>query len=146
MKRKTIGILICMLLFSTMIPIISAAPPELGEIQRFNSCYIVAEGELTEKDFPSIIGTSMWKICYLRPFNDDRATVFYWFIRFKDTATVTIYTEENGDVLWQHEGSTVPQLRMLRFNGVYIPELTDDGSLHIQISGSLTHVQIIEKE
>jgi hypothetical protein len=145
MKRKMIGILFCLLLFGALIPIISASQSGLGEIQRFNSCYIVAEGELTEKDFPSIVGTSMWKICYLRPFNDDRATVFYWFIRFKDTATVTLYTEENGEVLWQHQGTTVPQLRMLRFNGNYIPELTEDGRLYIQISGSLTHVQIIEK-
>ena len=59
MKGKIIGILICMLLVGTMIPIISAVQPGLEEIQRFNSCYIFAEGELTEKDFPSIIGTSM---------------------------------------------------------------------------------------
>ncbi len=145
MKRKVSGILICMLFFAVALPAVSASQPTPAQIQRFGACYIVAEGELTEKDFPSIIGTSMWKIMYTRPFNDDRAHVFYWFLRFNETSTVTIYSEENGEVLWQHQGDTVPQLRMLLFKGIYLNEETDDGRLHIEIRGTINFVQIIEK-
>jgi len=140
MRRKIIGILICMLLLGTIIPTITSAQPVPNEKQNFNNCYMVAEGMLTDKDFPSIIGISMWKIHYTRPFNDDRAKVFYWFIRFNETAKVTIYSEENGEILWQHQGSTVPQLRIFLFNGIYIG--SDDG---LQISGKIGHIQIKEK-
>lgn len=142
MRRKIIGILICMLLFGTIIPVITTAQPVPTEQKNFNNCYMVAEGQLTDEDFPSIIGISMWKICYLRPYgqDDERASVFYWFIRFNYTATVTIYSEENGEILWQHQGSTVPQLRILLFNGRYIG--TDEG---LQISGKIRHIQIKEK-
>lgn len=145
MKGKIGGLLICMLLIGTLLPIGSATQPILNDIQRFSNCYIVAEGRLTEKDFPSIIGTSMWKICYYRPFDDDRANVFYWFIRFNETSTVTIYSEENGEILWQHQGDLVPQLRMIRFKGIYLNELTEEGKLHIELRGTLTQIQIIEK-
>jgi len=145
MKGKIGELLICMLLIGTLLPIGSIAQPAPSEIQRFSHCYIVAEGRLTGKDFPSIIGTSMWKIWYMRPFDDDRANVFYWFIRFNETSTVTIYSEENGEVLWQHQGDLVPQLRMLRFKGIYLNELTEEGNLHIELRGTLAHIQIIEK-
>ena len=145
MKGKIGGLFICMLLIVTLLPIGSATQPVPSEIQRFSNCYIVAEGRLTEKDFPSIIGISMWKIWYMRPFNDDRANVFYWFIRFNETSTVTIYSEENGEVLWQHQGELIPQLRMLRFTGIYLNELTEKGNLHIELRGTLAHIQIIEK-
>ena len=145
MKSKIIGLCVCMLLFGTILPVISATQPKPTEIQRFNSCYIVADGKLTQKDFPSIIGTSMWKICYTRPFNTDRANVVYWFIRFNETSTVTIYAEENGEVLWQHQGNTVPQLRMLMFKGIYLNEMTEDGQLHIELSGTSSFIQVIEK-
>ena len=145
MKVKIIGILMCMLLLGTIIPTISATQPISNEIKHFGSCYIVAKGELTEHDFPSIIGTSMWKITFLRFFNDDRAFVFYWFIRFNETATVTVYSEQNGEILWQHQGETVPQLRMLLFRGTYINDVTEDGKLYIEISGNINLIQIIEK-
>ena len=140
MRRKIIGILICMLLLATIIPTITATQPVPNRIKLFNNCYMVAEGMLTDKDFPSIIGTSMWKIQYTRPFNDSRAEIFYWFLRFNETAKVTIYSEENGEILWQHQGSTVPQLRILWFNGLYAA--SDDG---LHISGKIRHIQIIEK-
>lgn len=145
MTRKIIGILMGMLLIGAITPVVCASPTRPNQIPRFNTCYIVAEGELTEKDFPSIIGTSMWKIHYTRPFNDDRANVFFWFIRFNETSTVTIYSEENGEVLWQHQGDTVPQLRMVMFKGIYLNADTTEGKLHIEIRGTIRYIQIIEK-
>jgi|WetSurMetagenome_2_1015567.scaffolds.fasta_scaffold01097_10 hypothetical protein len=112
-----------------------------NELKQFNNCYLVADGQLTDRDFPSIIGISMWKIHYTRPFDDDRAKIFYWFIRFNESATVTIYSEQNGDVLWQHQGSTVPQLRILMFNGIYTGSA--DG---LHISGKILQVQVMEKK
>lgn len=145
MKRKLIGLLICMLMLGAILPVVSANPSKLNQIQRFGTCSIIAEGTLTNKDFPSIYGTTMWKILYTRPFNDDRAHVLYWFIRFDETATVTIYSEEDGEVLWQHQGDTVPQLRMVRFTGIYLNEITEDDQLYIQIRGTINYIQIIEK-
>ncbi|MCX6672086.1 MAG: hypothetical protein NTX92_09230, partial [Euryarchaeota archaeon] len=112
MRRKILGILVCMLLLGTIIPTITATQPVPNRIKQFSNCYMVAEGMLTDKDFPSIIGTSMWKIYYY-PLGDGRAFVLYWFLRFNETANLTIYSEQNGDILWHHEGTTVPQLRIL---------------------------------
>lgn len=145
MKKKLIGLLICMLMLGAILPVVSANPPKLNQIQRFGTCSIIAEGTLTNKDFPSIYGTSMWKIHYTRPFNDDRAHILYWFIRFDETAAVTIYSEEDGEVLWQHQGDTVSQLRMVLFKGIYLNEITDDDKLYIQISGTINYIQSIEK-
>ena len=145
MRRKVFGLLMCMLLIGTILPAISATQPQPTEIKHFATGYIIAEGTLTPRDFPSIIGTSMWKLHFSRPYNDDRAIIFYWFIRLSETASVTIYSEENGEVLWQHQGDTVPQLRILRFRGIYISELSEDGLLHIELSGTINFIQIIEK-
>lgn len=142
MKKKTTGLFLCMLVFGVLLPTVSA---NQTKIEHFNSCFIVADGVLTEKDFPSIIGISMWKMCWFRPFNDDRATVFYWFIRFNQTSSVTIYSEENGEVLWQHQGDTVPQLRMLGFKGIYLNNLIEDGRLHVELRGTIGAIQVIEK-
>jgi hypothetical protein len=139
MQRKIIGILICMLLLATIIPTISATQPLPNEIKKFKNCYFVADGLLTDRDFPSIIGISMWKIFYV-PSGDGRAYVLYWFLRFNETANVTIYSEQNGEILWQHQGMTVPQLRILSFSGLYTA--SDDG---LHISGKIGFVQIIEK-
>ncbi len=139
------GILICLLVIGTIIPTISAIQIKPIEPQRFSSCYIVINGELTDKDFPSIIGTSMWKIHFTRPSDDNHANVIYWFIRLNETSAVTIYSEENGEVLWQHQGTTVPQLRMVLFKGIYINDITEDGKLHVEISGNINFAQVIEK-
>ena len=86
---------------------------------------------------------SKWQT--IKTYNVYIKPVFYWFIRFNETSTVTIYSEENGEVLWQHQGDLVPQLRMLRFKGIYLNELTEKGNLHIELRGTLAHIQIIEK-
>ncbi len=141
-KKKIAGLFFCMLVFVGILPTISA---NQIDVQHFNSCYIVADGVLTEKDFPSIFGTSMWKMCFFRPHNDDRATILYWFIRFNEISSVTIYSEQNGEVLWQHQGGTVSQLRMIAFRGVYLNDVAENGGLHIELWGNISFIQVNEK-
>jgi hypothetical protein len=38
MKRKIIGLLICMLMLGAILPAVSASPPRLNQIQRFGTC------------------------------------------------------------------------------------------------------------
>ena len=101
MKMKLLGILVCMLLIATAIPLTNAinenniegAVAHKDSIARrrvFTTCYIEASGSVNH----------MWKTFWFRPFSGDIAFVSYWAISFQEPdVEVTIYNRKNGRVL-----------------------------------------------
>jgi hypothetical protein len=116
--------IIVMLLF-TLVPLASATHQTTERnntpFQTFRNCYVTMEGNLTVHDYPCFIGTHMYKIRFLRPDTADPtyATIFYWLMRIASDAKLTVYTEQNGEVLYQHQGTLDPEIRILAFKGTY---------------------------
>jgi hypothetical protein len=130
--------IIVMLLFTT-VPLASATHQAIENdttpFQTFQNCYVTMEGNLTTNDFPCIFGVHMWKIKFLRPDQTDPhyATIFYWLMRIASNAQLTVYTEQNGQILYQHQGTLVPEIRILAFKGTYYA----DGIMHIAGTANL---------
>jgi hypothetical protein len=146
---KVRKVLMCVMLVITLVPLTSALnqrttpqnAPENTKFQTFNNCYVTLDGNLTEHDYPCIIGTHMWKIMFLRPDpqDDHAAFVLYWLMRIASDAQLTIYAEQNGEILYQHEGTLDPEMRMVSFKGIYYWE----DMCHI--SGTASFVLIRER-
>lgn len=102
----------------------------------YSGCYIEAEGKISVEDWFAIIRMpNMWKTFWFRPFKDEmQAFVSFWRLVFQSDSDVTIYSEENGDILWDHQGGQEVHLVIVGFWGDYIPTSTD-GLLNVQING-----------
>ncbi len=146
MKRKLLVIGCFILLLLTSLPLVNSNESNnsiqtnntnLSKWELFTSCYIEAEGEIAYNiDWPAIIKMpNMWKSFWFRPFNDDKAIVSYWMLVFKFDSIVKIYSEENGDLLWENYGSNYPQLKIFGFYGNYIPSNNDENSFQVLLSG-----------
>jgi hypothetical protein len=147
MKRKIIvGFVIIGLILTTM-PLGIARSPKLSIFEKYSECYIEISGLLSINDYPRIIGTSMWKLIFLRPDGSGTpaAYVFYWYLMFDKTASITIYTEENGDILWQHDGIGEPEIRILKFSGDYISYEVEEGRLNKDIIGNVQTIWINQR-
>ena len=130
-KYLQYGIIVMLLI--PVIPLASATDESTlrknTPFQTFKDCYVTMEGNLTTNDFPCLLGVHMWKIRFLRPDSSDPtyATVFYWLMRIAYNAQLTVYTEQNGQILYQHQSTLVPEIRLLAFNGTYYA----DDTMHI---------------
>jgi hypothetical protein len=136
MSRKIICILICFLLVLISIPLINSEKfiekpiNNVGEDEYFISCYISIEGSIFNQ----------WKINFLKPFGDDRATVLFWHLEFKPNTEITILTEENGEVLYNFQGEK--QLNILAFRGIYISQHNwEEDHVDVSINGKVTLVK-----
>jgi len=83
---------------------------------------------------------------WFRPFNNDKALVTYWMLVFKYDSNVKIYNRENGDIIWDHQGSEYPQLKIFGFFGDYIPSTSDDDSFRVSLSGKALIVLTILRD
>ena len=148
MKKKIIGIFVCMmLLVITVVPLTTALDVENDKIadnqasnidrEIYTLCYIEASGYVSEIDWPRVIGSNMWKTTWFRPFNDDRAIVTYWQIVYDSSVDISIYDKEGGELLWEHSDLFHEQIRIIGYYGIYIPSRPDiEKPLHIDISGN----------
>ena len=141
MGRKIFGILVCMLfILTTMVSLVSAEQ----ERNKYRGCYIEASGEISEKDWFAIIRLpNMWKTFWFRPpLDEQKAFVSFWRIIYDSDSTVTIYSEKNGDILWDHNGRQDVHLIIVGFRGIYIPSQSNpDEPLHVEISGNAVFVK-----
>lgn len=149
MRKKLIGILIIFILLITTLPISTASFYKnigITGLDKYSDCYVEISGLKSINDYPRIVGCNNWKIIFLRPNGADNpeAFVFYWYILLDETVEISIYTEQNGELLWQHDGSGEPIIRMFRFTGDYIPSLTEEGRLKLDISGQIKTIWINE--
>ena len=146
MKKKIFGCFLGVMLVMVTLPVSSSIflSGGIGEFEKFTDCYIEISGLLSETDYPSIVGISMWKMVFLRPEgNDDPAAfILFWFLRYKESASITIYDQQNGNVIWEHDGMGEYQFRILWFRGSYEPIDVPGNSLQTDISGSVKVIQI----
>ena len=144
MKKKVIILFIIVLLVTT-IPIVGAKYNEVkneriinsGTINKFTDCYIEISGLLSDEDYPKLFNRGpFWKIYFLRLEGNGEppSYVFYWYMRLDETAKITIKSEQNGDILWEHDGSCEQEIRILSFKGDYISTIQEDRS-YKDISG-----------
>lgn len=124
MRKKIIGIIIGMLVTTILLPSLSATSTIGIKKEIFRDCYIEATG--TVEPCGDFIRYVMFKHFYIRPYRDERAFVFLWLIEFLEPdVTVTIYSEKNGDILWEDTGlNGVWGMRLFWYFGTY----TNDGS------------------
>jgi hypothetical protein len=141
MKRKLV---VCMIVFGlviTALPLASAKNKENFEttkLEKFTNCYIEISGLISKNDYPRVFGINMWKMIFLRPngANNPEAFVLYWYLLIDETASISIYTQKNGELLWQHNGQGTPELRMIRFSGTYTNTLFEN-RLQVDINGQI---------
>jgi hypothetical protein len=147
MKKKIFVACCFILLVITTFPLVSGNKIELNDNNNdlnlskwefYNSCYIEAEGEIAYNiDWIAFVKMpNMWKTFWFRPFNDDKAIVSYWMLVFKFDSKIKIYSEENGELLWDHHGSDYPQLKIFGFYGNYIPTTNDNDAFQVSLKGN----------
>lgn len=146
MRKKIIGIIIGMLLITMLLPSISATPTFGNKKEVFKDCYIEATGEV-EPSGGSLFRYVMFKYFYIRPYGDERAFVFLWLIEFLEPdVSVTIYTEKNGDILWEDTGLIgVWGMRLFLYFGIYTNEGSTEDQLVVNLQGNAKKV-IVYKE
>jgi hypothetical protein len=148
MRKKLSNMFIILILIISSFSIVTSSEnkvstknvnePQNDGIEVFMSCFIDASGEIARIDWPAIIKMpNMWKTTWFRPFKDDRAVATYWQLVFDSKSEIRIYSEENGELLWQHDGSDYPQIRIFGFYGTYIPSSSYGESLHVSIRGNV---------
>jgi hypothetical protein len=149
MKRKLLVFLIVFGLVITALPFVNAKYEDNSEtpiFDKYTNCYIKISGLISKNDYPRVFGINMWKILFLRPsgVNNPKAFVLYWYILLDETAEISIYTNENGELLWQHDGQGTPELRIIRFSGTYISTLAEGNRLNIDVNGQIRAIWIHE--
>ncbi len=140
MKRKIVVCFLIVGLVMTILPFASAKYQnniETSKLEKYSNCYIEISGLISLDDYPRIFGINMWKMVFLRTSgaNNPNAFVLYWYLLFDETAEISIYTEKNGELLWQHDGQGTPEMRILFFSGTYISSSGGEDRLQVDISG-----------
>ena len=137
MRKKVIGIIIGMLLITLIIPSLSATPTFANEKEVFRDCYLEVTGTVVPVS-GNLFQYLMFKHFYIRPYGDERAFVLLWLIQWiEPDVTVTIYTEENGEILWQDTGLTgVWGMRLFWYKGIYTNEGSTEDQLVVNLEGT----------
>lgn len=137
MKKICMDILVGMLVVVFLLPSVTGALTIGNKKQVFKECYIEASGEV-ERTGSYFIRYVMWKHFWFRPYNDDRAFVLFWRVAFMEPkVSVTIYTEKNGDILWEDTEQTgIWGLWLWCYYGVYTNDGTTDDQLVIKLQGT----------
>jgi hypothetical protein len=147
MRKKIIGIIIVMLLITLLLPSLSATPTFGNKKEVFRDCYVEVTGTVVPVS-GNLMQYLMFKYFYMRPHGDERAFVLFWLIQWREPdVTVTIYTEENGDILWEDTGLTgVWGMRLLWYNGIYTNEGSTEGQLVVNLQGIARAVIVYTEE
>ena len=136
MRKEIVGIIIVMLVVTMFIPTMSATPFLRNKREIFRDCYIEATGMV--EPCGDFIRYVMFKHFYIRPYHDERAFVFLWLIEFfEPDVKVTIYSEKNGDILWEDTGLTgVWGMRLFWFYGIYTNDGSTEDKLVVNLQGT----------
>jgi len=136
MRKKIVGILIVMLVLTMVLPSASANLALGNKKEIFKNCYIEATG--TVEPCGDFIQWVMFKHFYIRPYHDERAFVLLWLIEFLEPdVTVTIYSEKNGDILWEDTGLIgVWGMRLFWYYGTYTNDGSTEDSLVVNLQGN----------
>ena len=98
----------------------------------YTTCYIDAYGPV---DF-------IFQICDLPTLTDNEIILYCPIIFLEPDTTVTIYSSENGDVLWQDsQNSGQWELKLVGFYGLYTNPSYDE-QLYVSLQGKALMVKI----
>ena len=99
----------------------------------FTTCFLTATGNV---DFN-------FQLCDI-PIGFNRRFISYWPIDFLGEDTlVTLYSEKNGDILWQNQNISEPwRMHLGFFRGLYSTDVLADGNLKINLFGKVGFVII----
>jgi hypothetical protein len=115
----------------------------------FMRCKIEASGFVSKDDWPAVIRLpNMWKTFWFRFLQrEEQAFVSFWRIVFDPDAEITIYSEDNDEILWDHQEQEKPQLILVGYSGIYSNDGSEDDSLHVSINGKalLAKTRLIKK-
>ena len=144
MKTKSIGLLLCVILVLPMTLFVNAADNNTDRVYPagttrnfFKNCYVEVTGE------PSFMMKNFW----FRPYRDDRAFVTSWVIQFdelEDSNNIAIYSEKNGEILWDNSMETgIWALRLILYRGIYTNDITDDSPLIVNLEGNALLIVVL---
>lgn len=147
-KKAFVGLIIFGLVI-TALPFVNAEYKddfETTKFEKYQNCYLEISGLISNNDYPRVFGINMWKMFFLRPegVNNPEAFVLYWYLLIDETAQISIYTQKNGELLWQHDGQGTIELRLIRFSGTYTNSDNPDNRLIIDIDGQIKSILIRE--
>ena len=111
MKKKILGILVCMLFILTTVS--TAAAKQERTI--YKNCYIEVEAQRAGL-------YNMVKYVFLKPNGDNSAFVLCWLIQWlgPEYVTVKIYDKKNGNELWNNQNQEgIWAFRLLFYKGLY---------------------------
>ena len=85
---------------------------------RYRDCYLELSGYM-HNDWPAIVKfPNMMQVLW--KYQPNTATVLnglYSYILFEEYASIKVYDEKNGNLLWQHQGILDPLITLIRFSG-----------------------------
>jgi hypothetical protein len=149
--RKITGILICLMLVLSIVPLVGAINTsdnktyEPPEIEKFGKCYVEISGNVTFDDWPRVIAINFFKIVH-RSLGDHNGSVWFWLMIFDPDATVNVYAEKGGELLYAHQGSTYPDVRIFFFRGHMVSSEATHSIVHYSLDGTARRVKILERE
>lgn len=140
--RKITGVLVCLMLVITLVPLIGASKTDdlkasSTQVEKFQNCYVDVSGTVTTSDWPRVFGINFLKIFHPRFVS--RGFVLMYLIIFDPDATLNVYTEQGGELLYQHSGPTYPELVMFGFRGQW------NASGPFVLNGTAMRVNILER-
>jgi hypothetical protein len=143
--RKITGILVCLLLVLSTVPLVGAINTgEYNTGEKFNDCYVEMSGNVTYHDWLRFIAINILEIVH-RNLGNHNGSVWFWMMLFEPDAIVNIYTEKGGEVLYTHQGSTYPEVRMFFFKGLMISSEVEGSIVHYTLDGTARLVKIFER-
>jgi hypothetical protein len=143
--RKITGILVCLMLVLTIVPFVSAVEAEENQqYERFTKCYVEMSGNVTYDDWPRIIAINFLKIVHIYLGNHN-GFVLFWQMVYEPDTIVNVYTEKGGELLFSHQGSTYPEVRIFFFRGLMISSEAVDAMVHYSLNGTARLVKIFER-
>ena len=143
--RKIVGILVCLMLVLTIVPFVGATETdENQQYERFTKCYVEMSGNVTYDDWPRIIAINFLKIIHIFLGNHN-GFVLFWQMVFEPDTIVNVYTQKGGELLYSHQGSTYPEVRIFFYKGLMISSEAEDCMVHYSLDGTARLVKIFER-
>lgn len=87
--------------------------------KRFTNCYVEISGYI-HNDWPAIIKLpNMFQSGWIMSSEEDVLFGLYSYMLFENSAAIIVYSEKNGDILWEHQKDVDPLITIIGFNGFY---------------------------
>jgi len=83
----------------------------------FINCYIELTGEI-HNDWPAFIKLpNMFRLLWVGPEINNVLFGTYCYILYENDASITIFDEKDGDIIWEHDGIQDPLITIIGFKG-----------------------------